>query len=176
MWRVVMRPNIVGAGPKPKGASYWPGMAVSRRGLTPTCQRLDDGGGGVLAGREDAVDVGDLQPGIAHGVGHCLHVQAQLALVRQGAHLVGFVHAHDAGDAGEVAQVGHGAHRTGWNSGRVTSSVSLVNTTSTGMSHRSVLGSASTLMRFDSMRGPSASSTMARTYGGGTLNALLNDW
>ena len=66
--------------------------------------------------------------------------------------------------------------RTGWNSGRVISSVSLVNTTSTGMSHRSVLGSASTLMRFDSMRGPSASSTMARTYGGGTLNALLNDW
>ena len=41
MWRVVMRPNIVGAGPKPKGASYWPGMAVSRRGLTPTCERPD---------------------------------------------------------------------------------------------------------------------------------------
>src|SRR2546425_608387 len=126
MWRVVMSPNIVGAGP---------------------------------------------------GVGDGLDVQAELALVGQRAHLVGLVHADDAGDVGEIAQVGHGPHRpAGWNSGSVTSSVSLENTTSTGMSHVSFLGSASTLMRFDSMRGPSASSTIASTYGVGTLHALLNDW
>src|SRR5689334_2679869 len=129
----------------------------------------------MLARREDAVDVRDLQSCIAHGVGHGLDVQRELALVGQRAHLIGFVDTDDARDVGELAKVGHGAHRTGWNSGSVTSSVSLEKTTSTGMSHVIFVGSGSTLMRFDSMRGPSASSTIARTYGVGILNALLND-
>src|SRR5205085_5214760 len=137
---------------------------------------LANRGGGVLTGREDAVDVRDLQPGVAHGVGDGLDVQGELALVRQRAHLVRLVHADDTGDVRQIAQVRHGAHRpAGWNSGSVTSSVSFENTTSTGISHFSVRGSASTLIRLDSIRGPSASSIMASTYGGGTLKALLND-
>ena len=41
MWRVVMRPNMVGAPPKPYGVSNCPGSAVSRRGVTPTPERPD---------------------------------------------------------------------------------------------------------------------------------------
>ena len=41
MWRVVIMPKRVDAPPKPKGASYWPGSAVSRRGVTPTPERPD---------------------------------------------------------------------------------------------------------------------------------------
>src|SRR5262249_37528769 len=139
-------------------------------------ERLADGGRRVLTRREDAVDVRDLQSSVADRVGHGFHVQAQLTPVRQGAHLVRFIHADDAGHVGEIAQIGHGAHRTGWKSGRVTSSVSLENTTSTGMSQQIFLGSGSTFTRLESMRGPSASSINASTYGVGTLNALLNDW
>src|SRR5207244_1401943 len=79
---------------------------------------------------------GHLESGVAHGVGDGFDVQRELALVRQRAHLVGLVDTDDAGDAGEIAQVRHGAHRpAGWNSGSVTSSVSFWKTTSTGMSH-----------------------------------------
>src|SRR5207253_6605850 len=65
-----------------------------------------------------------------------------------------------------VPQLFHRAP-SGWNSGSVTSSLILVNTTSTGMSQRMTLGSGATLIRFDIMRGPSASSIMASTYGVG---------
>src|SRR5262249_4620641 len=127
-------------------------------------ERLADGGGGVLAGGEDAVHVGDLEPGVTHGIGDGLDVQRELALVGQRAHLVGLVDADDAGDVREVLQVGHGAYRpAGRNSGSVTSSVSFWNTTSTGMSHLIFFGSGSTSIRFESSRGPSASSTMAST-------------
>ena len=53
-------------------------------------------GRGMLTGGEDAVDVGDLQPGIAHGVMDRLQMQRQLALVRQGADLIALVNAHNA--------------------------------------------------------------------------------
>src|SRR2546422_692602 len=107
-------------------------------------ERLADGGRRMLAGREHAVHVGHLEPGVAHGVGDGFHVQRELALVGQRAHLVGLVHADDAGNIGEIAQVGHGAHRpAGLNSGSVTSSVSFWKTTSTGMSHVIFFGSGS---------------------------------
>ena len=64
----------------------------------------------------------------------------------------------------------------GLNSGRVISSVCFSKTTSTGMSQRSFLGSASKLIRFVSIRGPSSSSTMASTTGVFTLKALLRIW
>src|SRR5947207_6076119 len=44
------------------------------------------------------------------------------------------------------------------------------------MSHLIFFGSGSTSIKLDSGRGPSASCTMASTYGTGTLNALLNAW
>src|SRR5207247_2759354 len=137
------------------------------------------GGGRCMRARTrstPAVDVPNFQAIITDSICHCLHVEAELALVRKGAHLVGFVDADDAGGVGEIAEIGHRAHRTGWNSGSVTSSVSFENTTSTGMSHVIFFGSGSTLTRFESMCGPSDSSIIASTYGVGTLNALLKDW
>jgi hypothetical protein len=44
--------------------------------------RLADRRGRVLAGGEDPVDVGHLDPGVARGVGDRLDVQGQLALPR----------------------------------------------------------------------------------------------
>ncbi len=125
------------------------------------------GGGRVLPGGEDAVDVPDLETRVADRVGDRLQVQRELARVREGPDLVALVHAHDAR---HVAQLPlplvygrHGAHRRGWKSGKVTSSLTLVKTTSTGMSHRMALGEGSTLIRFDIMRGPSSSCTIAST-------------
>ena len=128
---------------------------------------LAERGGGVLARGEDAVDVLDLEARVADRVRDRLEMQRELARVRQGADLVALVHAHDAGGVAQfplpVGNRGHGAHRLGWNSGRVTSSLTLVNTTSTGMSHLIAFGEGSTLIRFDIMRGPSSSSIMAST-------------
>src|SRR5438445_88986 len=64
--------------------------------------RLTDGRGRVLAGGEDPVDVGDLEPGVAHGVGDGLDVQGELTLPRQGADLVALVHADDADRVAEL--------------------------------------------------------------------------
>src|SRR5581483_1984128 len=69
--------------------------------------RLRDGGGGVLARGEDAVDVGDLQAGVAHGVVDRLHVQRELTLAGQHADLVALVDAHDAGRVRQRAERGH---------------------------------------------------------------------
>ena len=49
----------------------------------------------MLAGGEDAVDVGDLQAGIGHRVVDRLQMQAQLADFRQGANFVGLVDPDD---------------------------------------------------------------------------------
>src|SRR6202011_3981859 len=128
---------------------------------------LAQGGGRVLARGEDAVDVLHLEARVADRVRDRFQVERELAHVRQGADLIALVHAHDAGDVAQfplpVGHGGHRAHRLGWNSGRVTSSLTLVNTTSTGMSHRIALGEGSTLMRFDIRRGPSSSCTIAST-------------
>src|SRR5262249_14118200 len=132
-------------------------------------ERLADGGRRVLAGGEDAIDVADLEPRVPHGVPDGFHVQGELALVGERAGLVAFV---DADDAGGVPELFHAAPPTGWNSGRVISSVSLWKTTSTGMSQRIRFGSGSMPIRLDIRRGPSSSSTSASTYGGLTLKAL----
>src|SRR5262249_42947908 len=122
-------------------------------------ERFPEQGGGVLARREDTVDVAEFQTRVAHGVADGLEVQAQLALPRQDADLVALVDANDADGIPELL------HRTpsGWNSGSTTSSLTLVKTTSTGMSQRIAFGSGATPMRFDIIRGPSASSIMAST-------------
>src|SRR2546421_280524 len=115
----------------------------------------------MLARGEDAVDVAQLEPGVAHGVADRLQVEGQLAFAREHPHLVALVHPDDAG---RVLQLFHRALPfAGWNSGTVCSSVSLWNTTSTGMSHVTCCGSAVTFTRFVIMRGPSSSSTIART-------------
>ena len=44
------------------------------------------------------------------------------------------------------------------------------------MSHVIAFGSGSTLMRFDIMRGPSSSWTMASTYGGLIFHAFWKAW
>ncbi len=130
-------------------------------------ERLAERGGGVLARGEDAVDVLDLEARVADRVRDRFQVQGELARVRQGADLIALVHPHDAGDVAQfplaLGDGGHGAHRLGWKSGRVTSSLTLVKTTSTGMSHLIAFGEGSTLIRFDIMRGPSSSSIMAST-------------
>src|SRR5256885_2227318 len=53
--------------------------------------------------REDAVDVGHLEPGVAHGVGDRFDVQAELALAGQRADLVALVHPDDADRVAELA-------------------------------------------------------------------------
>ena len=126
-------------------------------------ERLAEQRGRVLTGGEDAVHVGDLEPGVPDGVGDRLEVERELALSGEVADLVALVHADDADRTGERSPVSHGAHRTGSNSGSVISSVSFENTTCTGMSHLMALGSGSTLTRLVIRRGPSASSTIART-------------
>jgi hypothetical protein len=124
----------------------------------------------VLPGGEDAIDVAQAKAGITHGVGDGLEMQGELALAGEDADLVALVDSHDTG---RVRQFFHdaGSHR-----GMVTSSLSLEKTTRTGISHRRAPGSGATLTRFVSMRGPSANSTMARMYGGGTFIARLMDW
>src|SRR5947209_2982620 len=126
-------------------------------------ERLAEQRGRVLSGGEDAVHIGDLEPGVVDGVGDRLEVERELALPREVADLVALVRADDADRIGERVQISHGGHRPGSNSGSVTSSVSFENTTRTGMSHLMARGSGSTLTRFDIRRGPSASSTMAST-------------
>src|SRR2546429_278661 len=126
-------------------------------------ERLAEQRGRVLAGGEDAVHVGDLEPGVADGVGDRLEVERELALPGEVADLVALVRADDADRIGERFQISHGGHRTGSNSGSVAPSVSFENTTRTGMSHVMAWGSGSMLTRFDIRRGPSASSTMAST-------------
>src|SRR5262245_2798575 len=143
----------------------------------------------MLAGGEHPVDIGDLQARIAHGVVNGFGVQRELALAGQRADFVAFVHAHDADGIGELTQardIHHeaplGVVRTppgvfaGWNIGRLISSVSFSNTTSTGMSHRRAWGDGSTFTRLVSRRGPSSSSTIARTTGVFTLNARFRIW
>src|SRR5438477_3388610 len=125
-------------------------------------ERLADERRRVLAGGEDAVDVARLQTGVAHGVGDGFQVEREHALPRQHADLVALVHADDTG---RVRQRLHRAPPldVGSQSEIVTSSVSLWNTTCTGMSHLIAAGSATTLTRFDIMRGPSSSSIIAST-------------
>src|SRR5262245_65169502 len=130
-------------------------------------QRLPERGGRMLARGEDAVHVAHLEAGVADRVGDRLQMQGELAGVRQGADLVALVHPHDARAVAELAlpldDRGHGAHRLGWNSGKVISSLTLVNTTSTGMSHLIAFGDGATLLRVDIIRGPSSSCTLAGT-------------
>src|SRR3970282_2406940 len=116
-------------------------------------ERLAEERGRVLARGEDAVHVGDPEPGVAHRVADRLEVQRELALVRKVPDLVALVHAHDAGGVAERAQVRRGAHRAGSNSGSVISSVSFENTTRTGMSDARAPGSCSTLTRSVILRG-----------------------
>ena len=117
----------------------------------------------MLARGEDPVHVGNLEPGVADGVGNRLQMERELAFPGEGPDLVALVDPHDAGGVPERLHVGHDTHRAGSNRGSVISSVSFENTTRTGMSHLMALGSGSTLTRFDIIRGPSASSTIAST-------------
>src|SRR2546429_662405 len=75
-------------------------------------ERLADGGGRVLTRSKDAVDVRNFQSSITDSICHCVHVEAELALVRKGAHLVGFVDADDAGGVGEIPEIRQRAHPT----------------------------------------------------------------
>src|SRR5215813_9405172 len=98
---------------------------------------------GEAIGGEDPVDVGDLEPGVLHGVVDRLDVQAELALAGERADLVALVHTHDANGVAELAhlrQVAHRAPPAGRNIGRLTWSVSFSKQTSTGMSQRISLG------------------------------------
>src|ERR671923_2603286 len=56
----------------------------------------------MLTGGEDAVDVGDFQSSIPHGVVDRLQMERQLAFVRQCADLVALVDAHDADCTSEL--------------------------------------------------------------------------
>src|SRR5439155_692780 len=87
-------------------------------------ERLAEQRGRVLSGGEDAVHIGDLEPGVVDGVGDRLEVERELALPREVADLVALVRADDADRIGERVQISHGGHRPGSNSGSGTGGAS----------------------------------------------------
>src|SRR5204863_394790 len=104
---VVQRGHRVADHDDERAAADGGAIDVARR----DSERLADGGGRVLTRSKDAVDVRNFQSSITDSICHCLHVEAELALVRKGAHLVGFVDADDAGGVGEIAEICHRAGR-----------------------------------------------------------------
>src|SRR5262249_15850161 len=123
---------------------------------------------------EDRVDVGQGEARVGERVPRCLRVQHEGGLVRQLAVLVRLAGARDGDAAAHVAQLAArlpappAAPALGGKGGSAASRVTSTNVTSTGMPIRILPGSASMPTRFVIMRGPSASSTIASTYGWGS--------
>src|SRR5439155_20085562 len=92
----------------------------------------------------------------------CLGVQLKHALVRDDTDLVRLVSADDR-NALQPAGGFRGTGHAGRHLGRVTSGVTSSNTTSTGISQSTTLGSGSIPIRFENRRTPSSRSISAVT-------------
>src|SRR5581483_5777098 len=117
------------------------------------------------AGAEDGIDVVFFEPRIGERVPRRFGVERERGLPGELPVLVRLARADDRDAAAHAAEI---AAHAGRKRGSATSAETSSNTTSTGMPILIFAGSGSTPTRFVIRRGPSASSTIAITYGVGS--------